>query len=395
MSGASALSLAASDVAGMNVAALERLRLGFEGLVARGRMPGAVMMVMRRGGIACFEALGRLSPDDSAPMQRDSIFRIYSMTKPIVSVAVMRLFERGLIRLSDPVAKYLSEFAATRVGVERDGELDIAAPGRPMTIHDLLRHTSGLTYEFLPKSLVRQAYLDANIASRKRSNAEISSTLAGLPLMHSPGTVWDYSRGTDVLGRIIEVVSGQSLGEHLQEVVFGSLGMSDTGFCVPAAKHHRIAEPFATDPDTGSAVRLLDARQPAALESGGGGLMSTAPDYARFLQMLLQGGTLDDTRVLGRKTVELMTADHLGAIPSACAILPAGYGFGLGFAVRLLPGVASDPGSVGTYGWSGVAGTMFFVDPHEEMFGLMMVQAPWQADELREFFRNMVFAAID
>ena len=385
--------LAAS--AGMNGQALARLTAKFTDRIAHGRMPGAVVMIERHGVLACFESLGSQDPARGPTMRTDSIFRIFSMTKPIVSVALMMLVERGELSLRDPVAKFLPEFAAVRVGIERDGRLELVAPRRAMTVHDLLRHTAGLTYEFLEPSAVRQRYTEAGLYARGRSNAEHSALLAGLPLMHEPGSVWDYSRATDVLGRVVEVVASRPLGEHLRLEIFEPLGMVDTGFAVPPAHHARIAEPFAVDPDSGAPIKLFDARRPAALESGGGGLFSTATDYARFLRLLLNGGTQGGVRLLGRKTLESMTADHLGALPRSGDVLPRGHGFGLGFAVKTDVGMHTEPGSVGSYGWSGAAGTSFFVDPQEAFFAIVMVQAPGQLDELRELFRQMVYAAID
>jgi CubicO group peptidase (beta-lactamase class C family) len=385
--------LAAS--AGMNGQALARLTAKFTDRIAHGRMPGAVVMIERHGVLACVESLGSQDPARGLTMRTDSIFRIFSMTKPIVSVALMMLVERGELSLRDPVAKFLPEFAAVRVGIERDGRLELVAPRRAMTVHDLLRHTAGLTYEFLEPSAVRQRYTEAGLYARGRSNAEHSALLAGLPLMHEPGSVWDYSRATDVLGRVVEVVAGRPLGEHLRLEIFEPLGMVDTGFAVPPAHHARIAEPFAVDPDSGAPIKLFDARRPAALESGGGGLFSTATDYARFLRLLLNGGTQGGVRLLGRKTLESMTADHLGALPRSGDVLPRGHGFGLGFAVKTDVGMHTEPGSVGSYGWSGAAGTSFFVDPQEAFFAIVMVQAPGQLDELRELFRQMVYAAID
>ncbi|WP_372525614.1 serine hydrolase domain-containing protein [Piscinibacter sp.] len=383
------------EAAGFNPSGMARLSAALNERIARGRMPGAVTLVMRRGAVACFECLGRQDSAQAAPMRRDSIFRIYSMTKPIVSVAAMMLFEQGHLLLADPVTEVLPEFERTPLGIERDGRLELATPMRGMTIHDLLRHTSGLTYEFLSPSLVRERYGAVDIASRERSNAEFSQAISRLPLMHEPGSVWDYSRATDVLGRVVEVISGQPLGEFLTQHILAPLRMTDTGFDVSAAHHARIAEPFAHDPDSGDAVELFDPRQPAALQSGGGGLMSTAADYARFLQLMLHGGTHDGVRLLGAKTVEFMTADHLGEIPSVGDVLPPGHGFGLGFAVRLHTGVAPTPGSVGLYYWGGIAGTTFFVDPKEDLLAVMMVQAPGQRDELRSLFRNLVYAALE
>jgi CubicO group peptidase (beta-lactamase class C family) len=381
--------------AGLNAQALARLNAAITRLIATRRIPGAVLMIERHGVPGCFESLGRLGPSGDAAMRKDSIFRIYSMTKPVVSVAVMMLAEQGRVLLRDPVVKYLPAFAGVQLGVERDGGMELVAPRRAMTVHDLLRHTAGLTYEFLEPSAVRRRYVDANLFARDRSNAQFSDVLAGLPLMHQPGEVWDYSHATDVLGHLIEVVTGLPLGDHLQGAIFGPLGMPDTGFAVPAEQQGRIAEPFARHPDTGVPVSVFDACAPAALQSGGGGLMSTAADYARFLRMLLGGGQLDGVRLLGRKTVESMTVDHLGPLPRAGKVLPPGHGFGLGFAVKTALGEHTEPGSIGSYGWSGAAGTAFFVDPREALFAIILVQAPGQLDDVRELFRQMVYAAID
>lgn len=385
----------ATAAAGLNGEALQRLGHALARLVDAGRLPGAVWMIQRRGVVACFESVGRLDPVRGQPMRKDAIFRIYSMTKPIVSVALMMLVEKGLVLLRDPVSKYLPEFARTRVGLERAGRLELKVPNRPMTVHDLLRHTAGLTYEFLDPSAVRLLYAEAKLFARHRSSAEHCAALAQLPLMHEPGSVWDYSRATDVLGRLVEVLSGQTLGEHLRGAIFEPLGMVDTGFAAPLEQHVRLAEPFALNPDTGVPVSTFDARVPAALENGGGGLMSTAADYARFLQVLLNGGSFEGRRLLGRKTVEFMTTDHLGPLLRSGDVLPPGHGFGLGFAVKTALGEHTEPGSVGTYGWSGAAGTAFFVDPQEAMFAMIMVQAPGQLDEVRELFRQLVYAAIE
>ncbi len=248
--------------------------------------------------------------------------------------------------------------------------------------------------EFLAPSRVRSAYMKARVFARELDGPAFTATLAGLPLMFEPGTVWDYSRSTDVLGHVIEEVTGRRLGEHLQEAVFDPLGMRDTAFQAAPALHGRIAEPFQIDPDTGQRVALSDVREPPARDSGGGGLVSTASDYARFLALMQGGGTLDGVRLVGRKTVEYMTADHLGSLPVSGDLLPPGHGFGLGFAVRLQTGVGTMPGSAGTYGWGGIAGTVFFVDPVEHMFAILMVQAPGQMAEFAALFRNLVYAAL-
>lgn len=360
----------------------------------RGRLPGAVALVSRHGQPVLCTALGLQDPATQAPMTVDSIFRIYSMTKPLVSVAVMMLVEQGRVLLSDPVEKYLPEFARPQVAVERDGAVQLHNAVQPPTVQDLLRHTAGLTYEFLGDASVQRQYGAVRMASRERSTAEFSRVLAGLPLMYQPGTVWEYSRATDVLGRLVEVLSGQTLGDCLQQCILGPLGMVDTGFFVPPEKHHRIAEPFAHDPDGGVPMAVLEPRQVPAMESGGGGLMSTAHDYARFLQCLLNRGTLDGVRLLGPHTVDFMTSDHLGDIPAHGTLLPPGHGFGLGFAVRTSKGIAPVPGSVGLYYWGGIAGTTFFVDPAEDLFAVLMIQAPNQRDYYRPLFRDMVYAAL-
>ena len=264
-----------------------------------------------------------------------------------------------------------------------------------MTVQDLLRHTAGLTYEFHEPAPVRRLYTDAKLYSRGRTNAEQVRALAALPLMHEPGSVWDYSRATDVLGRLVEVLAGAPLGDHLRAAIFEPLGMVDTGFEVPPAQHHRLAEPLAAPPEGVALVPVFDPRVPAPAQSGGGGLMSTAADYARFVRMLAQGGSLGGARLLGRKTVEFMTADHLGPIPRANDLLPPGHGFGLGFAVKTALGEHTEPGSVGSYGWSGAAGTAFFVDPAESMFAIVLTQAPGLLDDVRELFRQVVYAALD
>jgi CubicO group peptidase (beta-lactamase class C family) len=380
---------------GLSTAGLARLGSVMRGEIERGRVPGAVALVARRGRVAYFESYGRRDPSSPDPMARDSIFRIYSMTKPIVSVAAMMLWEEGRFLLSDPIDKYLPELGRRKVALVRGAEIELVDAERPITIQDLLRHTSGLTYEFRGSGPVHKMYMAERIYSRNQSNADQVAALAKLPLLHQPGTKWEYSRSTDVLGRLIEVLSGLTLGEYLQRHIFAPLGMVDTAFYVPAAEHGRLAAAFAKDPDTGAGVQLINVQDVPKFESGGGGLVSTAGDYARFLQMLLNGGRLDGVRFLSRKTLELMTADHLGSITGAPDLLLPGYGFGLGFAVRLQPGIAHVPGSVGQYFWGGLAGTTFWVDPAEALFAIMLIQGPGQRDYFRNLFRDLVYAAFD
>lgn len=363
--------------------------------VERGRLPGAVVVLARHGRIALMEGIGRLDPARDAPMARDAVFRIYSMTKPIVSVAVMMLIEQGRLKLADPVHLHLREYANQQLAVQTPTGVALRPVQRPATVQDLLRHTAGLTYEFLGDSAVQQMYRKEDMGTRSRSNAEFSHALAALPLMFEPGREWAYSRATDVLGRLVEVITGQPLGEHLRQAILAPLGMTDTAFVVSETDHARIAEPFAHDPDGGIPLRLIDPRETPALQSGGGGLMSTASDYARFLQFMLNKGTLGGVRLLGPRTVDFMTADHLGTIPgNDPTLLPPGHGFGLGFAVRTAAGVAPMPGSVGTYHWSGIGGTSFFVDPAEQLFGIFLAQAPNQREHYRALFRTLAYAAL-
>ncbi|WP_372662831.1 serine hydrolase domain-containing protein [Hydrogenophaga sp.] len=338
-----ALPLAAPLDAGLCPQRSQRLLDVLNREIQSQRLPGAVALVARRGQIALFESLGQQDPGRAIPMARDSIFRIYSMTKPLVSVAAMMLVEQGKLLLSDPVSQYLPEFSQQKVAVMRNGEEMLTDAVRPATVQDLLRHTAGLTYEFLGESMVQRQYTQEHISSRQRSNAAFSEKLAAIPLMFQPGEKWEYSRATDVLGRLVEVVSGETLGVHLQRHILGPLGMVDTGFVVPPEQQHRIAEPFAHDPDGGVPMPVLEPRTTPAFESGGGGLMSTAMDYARFLQFMLNKGELDGVRLLGPRTVAYMTADHLGDIPANGDLLPPGHGFGLGFAVRTASGVSSVP----------------------------------------------------
>jgi CubicO group peptidase (beta-lactamase class C family) len=378
---------------GLSSPALSRLRKVLSGEVANGRLPGAVALIARRGRIALFESFGRRDPANGASMATDSIFRIYSMTKPIVSLAAMMLWEEGRFLLSDPIGKYLPELADLKVAVQRGAEIELVPAARPITIQDLLRHTSGLTYEFRGSGPMHKMYMAAKIYNRHQSNADQVAALSKMPLLHQPGSQWEYSRSTDVVGRLIEVLSGLSLGEYLERNILAPLGMTDTAFHVPQSHHGRLAEAFAKDPDTGAGVQLINVKEAPGFESGGGGLVSTAGDYARFLQMLLNHGRLDGVRLVSRKTVELMTADHLGPISGAPDLLLPGYGFGLGFAVRLQAGISPVPGSIGQYFWGGLAGTTFWVDPAEQLFALMLIQAPGQRDYYRNLFRDLVYAA--
>jgi CubicO group peptidase (beta-lactamase class C family) len=381
---------------GFSQARLQRLSDAFAREIDKGTIPGATIMVARRGHIGWFDALGQQNPEDSRPMARDSIFRIFSMTKPIVSVGIMMLVEEGHILLDEPLVKYIPEFADQKVGVENNGKLDLVALKRPITIQDLLRHTSGITYEHTGNGLVQQLYQQSRVRSRKISNAEHASLVASMPLVCQPGAEWNYSRSTDILGRLIEVVSGKALGAFLTERILAPLQMTETAFHTGDENAHRLAEPFATDPWTGDKVQLFSMLEKPVMESGGGGLLSTTMDYARFAQMLLDGGALDGTRIIGRKTLEWMAADHLDAsVKIQGTLTQPGHGFGLGFGVRTQTGLASTAGSPGQFFWSGMGGTFFWIDPKEDLFAVFMSQGPGQRVHTRALMRNLVYAALE
>jgi CubicO group peptidase (beta-lactamase class C family) len=329
-------------------------------------------------------------------MTRDSIFRIYSMTKPIVSIGIMQLVEDGYLVLSEPLTKYIPEFSDQKVGVENNGKLDLVPLARPITIQDLLRHTSGLTNDTAGNGLVQRMYQQSRIRDRSISNAEHAAIVAGMPLLCQPGAEWNYSRSTDILGRIIEIVSGKSLSAYLTERILAPLQMTETAFHTAEENAHRLAEPFANDPWSNEPVKLIDMLEKPVMESGGGGLVSTTMDYARFCQMLLGGGTLDGTRIIGRKTLRVMASNHLDpSVQIGGTLLQPGHGFGLGFAVRTHEGMAPFAGSVGQFFWSGMAGTFFWIDPAEELFAVFMSQGPGQREHLRTMVRSLVYAAVE
>src|SRR3954468_14753202 len=381
---------------GLSTARLQILSDAFKREVDKGTLPGATVLVARKGQIGWFDAIGRQSPTASLPMAHDTIFRIFSMTKPIVSIGIMQLLEDGHFLLNDPVAKFIPEFAATKVGVENNGKIELVPVKRQMTIQDLLRHTSGLTYDHTGNGLIQQLYRESRLRSRKISNAEHATMLAAMPLVCQPGAEWNYSRSTDILGRIIEVISGKSLGAFLTERILAPLQMAETGFSTGEENAHRLAEPFARDPWNGDEIKLFNMLEKPVMESGGGGLVSTTMDYARFCQMLLNGGALDGNRIIGRKTLQLMASDHLGAdVAIKGDLVPPGHRFGLGFAVRTEAGIAPFLGSAGQFFCSGMAGTFFWIDPAEELFAVFMMQGPGQRQHTRSLVRNLVYAAVE
>jgi len=380
---------------GLSRAGLKRLIVAMEREIAAGKAPGAAMAIGRHGKVGFSHVLGARAPG-GAPMSADTIFRIYSMTKPIVSVAAMTLVEEGRLLIGDPLAKYIPAFANMRVGVEVEGGLRLEPAKRPITIQDLMRHTSGLTYGFTGVSEVQRQVNAAGLGSRAGTSAEFVDRLAALPLMHQPGEVWEYSLSTDVLGRVLEIIDGASLGEVLRARVLAPLGMVDTAFFTSPAKLERRAEPFSFETMIAAGLSCVNDTAPPAFEFGGGGLVSTLSDYARFLSMLAGGGVLEGARILGPRTLAYMASDHLGpaVLKPQTPLLWPGHGFGLGFAVRLETGMAPTPGSIGEYFWGGVMGTSFWVSPRDSLFAVLMVQAAEHRDYFRNLFRNLVNAAI-
>jgi CubicO group peptidase (beta-lactamase class C family) len=399
---------AAPEQLGMSKQKLDRIHAVFQQEVDQGKLPGAVVMVARKGKVIYADTVGFQDKAESKPMSLDSVFRIYSMTKPLVSVAAMMLVEDGKIQLTDPVSKFLPAFKGQQVSIARtDGEFakltyTTVPAEREATVQDLLRHTAGLAYgEITVNAPVKDAYTKGGIYlpgvrdydSRNVTPQEAADSIGKAPLAHHPGRVWEYSLASDVLGRVVEAASGKPLADFLDERLFKPLNMNDSGFWLPADKMARLAQPLATDPASGQPNKVIDVSAPPKNDSGGAGAVSTARDYLRFVQMLLNGGQLDGVRVLSRTTVGLMTSDHLGSDISA-AVTPGelllgtrGYGFGLGFAVRLAPGIAGVPGSQGEYMWAGWAGTYFWVDPKEELVAVYMSQAP---SPIRAYYRRLL-----
>jgi CubicO group peptidase (beta-lactamase class C family) len=388
------------ETVGLSRDRLDRITAGFEALVAAGRIGGAVAAVVRRGETAYFEAMGYRDKATGDPMTQDAIFRIYSMTKPLTSVAAMILVERGQLLLGDPVAKYLPSFANQQVAVPPlPGQSDIALERvrRPATVHDLLRHTSGLVYDALFETTpVKRLYREAGISTTRETLADKVDRLGRLPLAHQPGEVFEYGYSTDVLGRVIEVVSGRPLDEFIAAEITRPLGMVDTAFFVQPAHVHRLAEPVADG--AGKIPPLRKVTEPPLMLSGGGGMVGTTADYLRFCSMLLNGGALDGVRILGAKTVMYMTADHLGQRrrdnSTGRYLLGPGHGFGLGFSVRLADGESDMPGSMGDYSWGGFAGTQFWIDPREQLIAVMMIQQPNEFTDTWRLYRNLVYQAL-
>ncbi|RXG95953.1 class A beta-lactamase-related serine hydrolase [Bradyrhizobium zhanjiangense] len=371
--------------------------------IATGKIPGAILLLQQHGKPVYYENFGVRDVATEISMSADTIFRLYSMSKPITSVMAMMLVEEGKLSLDDPVSKYIPAFAKMKVGVETKAEdgkvaLVLEAQNRPVTIKDLLRHTSGLPYGYHGGGMVRELYAEANLFQSNLSNADFVAKITTLPLVEQPGTAWDYGFSTDVLGRVVEVASGKTLLQFEKERLLDPLGMTETAFFVAdPAKFPRVAEPMPEDRNINPTTPVRDIRRPSKWESGGGGMVGTIGDYARFAQMLLNGGIYEGRRYLKPETIALMASDHIG--PETKIARDQNYypgdssGFGLGFAVR----TAVPPGTawpLGEYRWDGVGGTFFFIDPEDDLFGIFMVQTPSQRGRIQLALKTLIYQAM-
>jgi CubicO group peptidase (beta-lactamase class C family) len=412
---AQGLPSAAPETVGMSGQRLGEIAAVLKREIEQGNLPGAVVMVARKGKLVYSEAIGFQDAQKTKPMPRDAIFRIYSMTKPLASVAAMMLVEEGKVQLTDPVSKFLPALKQMQVSVAHTDATfakvtyTLESAEREMIVQDLLRHSAGLAYGQLTQNApVRDAYTKARLYDpagdydlRDLSPSEFVDAVARSPLAHQPGTVFEYSIASDVLGRVVEAASGQRLGEFLSDRLFKPLGMKDSGFWVPKEQLARLAEPLPVDRPSGKPNKLIDVSTAPKNDSGGGGGVSTAADYLRFCQMLLNGGQLDGVRIVSRTTVALMASDHLGTrisapfTPGELLLGTPGYTFGLGFAVRQGPGVAGVPGPTDEFMWAGYGGTYFWIDPKEQLSAVYMSQAPSPTRAYyRKLIKQLVYAAI-
>jgi CubicO group peptidase (beta-lactamase class C family) len=383
---------------------LDHISAYIENEVQSARIPGAILLIQQHGKPVYFKCFGVRDIISRHPMTPDTIFRLYSMSKPITSVAAMMLVERGKLKLTDPLSKYIPSFKKTRVGydsTEGNGQpaLRLEPVKRPITIRDLLLHTSGITYGFYGgNEPVRERYRQLDLYDEDWNNKEFADRVAELPLAEQPGTLWDYGHSTDVLGRVIEVVSGQSLYHFEKKNLLDPLGMTDTSFYVTdKSKLSRIAQPMPDDRVIGPYIPVTIPTKPRRWESGGGGMVGTVGDYARFAQMLLNGGTFEGRRYLRATTVAEMTTDHIGpgsGIARDYYYFPGeGFGFGYGFAVRTKL-LADTPGPLGEFRWDGVGGTFFWVDPKDDMLVVFMAQTPMQRGRIQRELRALIYGAL-
>ena len=385
---------------GMSSERLARIGAVLKADIDAGRIPGAVIAIARRGKLVMLEAYGWRDKDAKVPMTVDTIFNIASMTKPMTTVGALMLYEQGKILIDDPLSKYFPKFADMRVAArDAAGEptTDTVPALRKISLQDLMRHTSGLVYGGRGTTVVHKMYPDGSgTAAVDYDGAAFMDKLASLPLLYQPATVWDYGFGLDVMGQVIEKVSGQSLGQYLQANLFKPLGMTDTSFAIGPDKAPRYAKPLAQDPDSGKPqARSPELTTPLKFDCGGGCAASTASDYLRFAMMLMNGGHSGEAQILGRKTVEYMLSDQLGPniknLVGNADPTRADFGFGLGLAVRATPGVVRLMGSVGQFTWPGASGTDWWVDPKEELAVVYLSAAP---GPLRWHYRQKINALV-
>jgi CubicO group peptidase (beta-lactamase class C family) len=389
-----------------NLQKLERVGEYLRDQIANGKIPGAILLIRQHDKTVYHAFFGVRDVATGLPMTDDTIFRMYSMSKPITSVAAMMLIDAGKLRLDDPVAKYIPSFANTKVGVERkagNGEelLDLVPVNRPITIQDLMTHTSGITYGFHGHGLVRKLYVDAKVRDGDFDNAEFAERVARLPLATQPGTLWNYGHSTDILGRIIEIVSGKSLLQFEQDNLLGPLGMTSTSFLVTdPAKHEMLARPMPNDRDFTVGYES-DPEVVRKWQSGGGGMVSTMADYARFAQMLLNGGSFEGRQYLSPKAFDLMTSDYVGpgfGVAHDGLYYPGdGFGFGLGFGVRIAPGNARPPppGSLGELKWDSAGGCYFVIDRRQDMFFVLLEQTPSERMRIQPEVKKLIYDAME
>ncbi|MFN0083959.1 MAG: serine hydrolase domain-containing protein [Blastocatellia bacterium] len=386
---------------GLSAQRLQRINLLIEQKLKEGKLVNAITMVARRGKLVHFETYGKADVEAGKPLKNDAIFRIYSMTKPITTLAAMMLYEEGRFQLNDPLYLYLPEFRDTEV-YQDNGTPGGARvkPTRPITPRDLMSHTSGLTYGAFGDTPVDRLYRAANLLDGSLTLADFSRKAAALPLLFHPGERWNYGVNTDILGRLVEVLSGVSLDEYFRERIFKPLGMNDTAFDVPAAKLDRFPVTYQWDAAGKRVIADHPGKSrfasPAKFYSGGGGLVSTARDYLRFCQLMLNGGELDGVRLLSPKTVQLMTMNHTAQAqkPTAGVALGMGAEFGLGYRVIADAAANQRIGSQGTFDWGGLASTSFFIDPKEQLIGILLTQKLPTDNRLTIEFRTAVYQAI-
>ena len=392
---------------GLDASRISRIDGWMDRLVSDGKLPGVSVLVSRRGKVGYFRTTGMADIARGVAMSEDTLVRIYSMTKPLTSAAIMMLYEEGRFQLDDPITRFLPYFANQRVMAGGNAvKMETVPAVRDITFRDLLTHTSGLSYGFMAATLVDAQYraLGVDFQTAEQSLGEVVEKAASVPLLAQPGTAWNYSIATDVLGHLVAVISGQSFDSFLRDRLLGPLGMTDTSFVVPAEKLPRFAANYV--PGAGGLTLLDDPgdsrfAQPGKIPSGGGGLVSTAGDYLKFCTMMLNKGEYHGQRLLGRKTVELMTSNHLGGDLASLGTRRfsesnyEGIGFGLGFSVTLDPARAQILGSPGEYAWGGAASTAFWIDPAEEMIVILLTQlTPSSTYPIRRELRVLTYQAM-